>query len=164
MTKTRIKKNVLGGSNYFVESLPGGHRVHKIVPKWNEDYFVDADGSCDCKASEFGNTCKHQGLAAGSLRSLLPFARDAADELVEDYLDLFRGDFPNGRLVSAVRYKPAGDVWNGTALGYNVTTKNVEAKSTLWTEYKGLLLRIHCFRDKDRYEQALTAIRQQWKK
>ena len=168
MTKTkkkRPKKNVLGKHVYVVEELEGGHRVHKILKKGEENYFVTADGLCDCKAADFGNDCKHQGLANGSLQSLAPFQKARADDLVEEYLDkVVRDHFPKGKFVSLVRYKNEAELWNAAALAYNVFSEHRSEKTTLWTEYEGLLIRIHCFRDKDRYQRALTAVRKQWKR
>jgi hypothetical protein len=162
MTKTK-KKNVLGGHNYVVEEVENGCVVHKILKKGEEKYFVTSEGLCDCKAADFGNDCKHQELANGSLQSLEQVSRRRADDLVEDYLDKFRGDFPRGKFVSLVRYKSETELWNAAALAFNVFSADRSEKTTLWTEYEGLLIRIHCFRDKDRYQRTLSAVRKQWK-
>ena len=86
MTKTK-KKNILGGHNYVVEEFDNGCTVHKILKKGEEKYFVTSEGLCDCKAADFGNDCKHQELANGSLQSLQTMSRRQADDLVEDYLE-----------------------------------------------------------------------------
>lgn len=154
-----IKKHV-----YVVEEIETGHLVRKISNEGSTDekevYTVDKDGVCDCKASEFGTDCKHVGMANGSLTfGLVPKAQ--AEEILETYIEqVLRPRYPNARIVSLVEYRKDAELGSAAALMCGTLGESSAEKLTLWTiSPENLLLRIHCFRDLDRYRRALSSVR-----
>lgn len=156
------KKNILGGHVYVVEELDEGTlKVHKL-PTENEaaeEYSIDDDGVCTCKAGEFGADCKHVAMADGSLVGLEMPKRKAA-RLIEEYLDKLREQWPRAQIVSLLDYKPERRIEVGTALACGVLDEKSAEKLTIWGEYKGLLIRMHCFKRRSRYRRALRIVRQ----
>lgn len=164
------KKKLLGKNVYVVEEVPDGHRVSKVpapIPRPGEvleEYLVNKDGVCNCKASEFGAECKHVGMALGTYSSDEKMDRDIAGELVDAYLDeVLRPGFPRARIVNLSKYRKPSLVGNAAALACGVLSDAAHEKVTVWTLYRGLLIRVHCFRDLERYRAALTYIRSKWR-
>jgi len=159
------KKKLLGDRVYVVEPVDEGHRVHKIAREGEEreSYLVTSDGVCECKASEYHSECKHIDMVNGTYEMDELLNREQAAELVDEYVeDVLRPENPRALIVNLVKYKKQGRVGNGTALACGVLSDKNREQLTLWTVYKGLLIRVHCFRELDRYRAVLSRIRQGW--
>lgn len=156
------KSSVLGGHVYVVEEADDGlYLVHKLPRNDSEEpeiYTVDADSVCTCRAGDFGNECKHAGMVDGSLMGL-EMAKRRASDLLEAYLDKVREDWPRAQIMSLLPFKPGRRLAAATALAFGVLDDASAEKLVLWGEYKGLLIRLHCFRDRDRYRRALRKAR-----
>jgi len=162
VSKKKRKKKLLGGHVYLVEDHDTGKRVHKVPNKKDDGgiYFVDKNGACNCKASEYENDCKHILLANSTLAGE-PLRLRRAKQLVEDYLDKLRGEYPNGRLVSLTSYRESKeDVNVGVAVGYNVLSDLCQTdRLVIWTQFGPLLLRLHCFTQLDQFQRVLRNAR-----
>jgi hypothetical protein len=89
--------------------------------------------------------------------------REQASELVDEYVEeVLRPENPRARIVNLVKYRKEGRVGNATALACGVLSDKNREQLTLWTTHKGLLIRVHCFRELDRYQAVLSRIRQGW--
>lgn len=156
-------KNQLGGHVYIVQKTDEGHCIQRVPNEGEgaETYFIDKNGTCNCRASEFGNSCKHQAMAAGNLRGPLLPKLDAGD-ILEDYLDQLRTEWPSANLVSLVRYKRATPLSSATALAHGVLAEHPADSFTVWAEFKSFLIRVHCFKNRDDYRRALNTVRRQW--
>lgn len=167
MTKKRTKKHLLDEHVYVVEERARGNVVHKVpAPDTDEKtvfYNIDEDGECQCKAAEFGNTCKHQLMVAGTLTKA-PMPLGEAEKILEDYLDKLRAQWPRAQIVSLLQYKRGGQVGSAAALACGVLAGHEAEKITVWSEFGPLLVRIYCFKERDRYRRALRAVRDRWQK
>jgi hypothetical protein len=155
------KTNILGGHVYVVEELDeSSHRVCKL-PKAEgtpEEYTVDRDLVCSCRAGDFGNDCKHVAMVEGDLEGLSTAKRHAVG-LLEGYLDKIREEWPRAQIVSLLPYKPERRVTTATALSFGVLSAESAEKLVIWGEHKGLLIRLYCFKERERYRRALRAAR-----
>ena len=167
MTKKRPKKHLLDEHVYVVEERARGNVVHKVpAPDTAEKavfYNIDEDGECQCRAAEFGNTCKHQLMVAGTLEKP-PMSLRAAEKILEDYLDKLRAQWPRAQIVSLLQYKRAREVGSAAALACGVLSGHDAEKITVWSEFGPLLVRVYCFKERDRYRRALQAVRTRWQK
>jgi len=163
-SKKTKRKNILGGHVYLVEEVAGGNHVHKVPNEGEEGevFLIDSeDGQCQCRAAEFGNDCKHQSMVSGTLEKE-EISRRKAEEILEDYLDKLRASWPRAQVVSLLQYKRTPKVGSAAALACGVLSQHAAEKLTVWSEFGPLLIRVYCFKDRDRYRQALRAVRKRW--
>lgn len=124
-----------------------------------EVYTVDKDRVCQCRAGEFGRDCKHIEMVEGTFQGD-DFPRRRADDLLDEYLDKVREEFPDARVVSLAQYRRDPKVTSATAIAYGVLGDFTESpKLVLWTRYKQLTIRLYCFRDLARFRRVLRAVR-----
>ena len=165
MTQKKTKrKNLFGGRVYLVEERPGGNAVYKVPCEGEEGevFLIDEeDGQCQCRAAEFGNECKHQRMAEGTLEKE-PISKKKAEEILEDYLDKLRAEWPRAQIVSLLPYKREASVSSAAALACGVLSQHAAEKLTVWSEFGPLLIRVHCFKERDRYKRALRSVRERW--
>lgn len=164
MTKTRKKRkrvNVLGGRLYIVEARGTGHVVKKNPKEGElpEEYFVDAEGACECAAADYGNDCKHIKMASRTLQGK-KFAIQDATEILETHLDVFRAKWPLASIVSLLVYQKVDFISLAPAYAHGVLSDEyTEDEMTMWLEVGKLLIGVRCFKEKSAYRKALRTVR-----
>lgn len=163
MTRKKAKKkNLLGGHVYLVEEKEGGDAVYKVPNEGEEGevFLIDSeDGQCQCRAAEFGNDCKHQDMVLGVLEKA-EIPRKRADEILEDYLDKLREEWPRAQIVSLLSYRKTNMVGSAAVLACGVLSQHAAEKLTVWSELGPLLIKVHCFKSRARYRRALRSVRE----
>ena len=162
----RIKKpkSVLGKHVYVVERRGDGNRfVHK-VPNDGElpqVYEIDPDGVCSCRAGDFGGDCKHGAMADGSLEGN-ELTKRRATSLLEEYFDKIRNEWPKVRTSSLMSSISDKKIKVAVAMVHGAPHKTQADYLTIWTEFSGLLICLHTFKDYQRYRSAVRKARHKY--
>lgn len=159
-----MSKGVLGDYQYVVEAQPDSvYQVYKMTGLPNEDvepYWVDEKLCCSCPAGEFGNDCKHVKMVERSLLGQEVSWRKAL-LLTRAYSKILKDQF-QASVESVLQHKqPEATVRVSHLLVHGAIASADRPRLTVWQEYGRdvkLLLVIHAFWDRDRYEKSVQRI------
>lgn len=161
-----MAKSILGGYLYLVfaqPDKPGCWIVSKLEAGKKasanpDEYLVDENGVCSCRAAEFGNSCKHVQMVNKTLEGA-EFNRTLAENILDDYLEVVRETIPGAAITSLLRFGKSKKVTKATALGGGMLNGEATDRLDIWGERKGLLVLVQIFRDRDKYRKTLKTIR-----
>ena len=159
------RKYALGDCMYVIEAEGDDHLVYKIVKNINarpEPYRVNKQGVCNCKAGENGRDCRHSKMIDRVMPGIdVPWA-DAV-RLTQQYLKTITKEFEGATAESLLELKEPTEMVNVShCLIHNAMNDTGRERLTIWTEHatdrRGpLLLVLHVFRDKDRFDRTFRA-------
>lgn len=166
------RKFALNDCMYVIEADGDDHLVYKFVKNVNarpDPYRVDHMGVCDCKAGEHGRECRHSKMISRVFRGKdVPW--DDAVRLTDQFLKTVTKEFEGASVQALLEFKePTEDVQLSHCLVHGAMNDTGRERLTVWTEHatdtRGpLLLVLHVFRDKERYERTLRAAKKKGKK